>query len=493
MNISRLTKIRSVVVLVAAALLLEVTTAVQYFSMRGAITEQINEMVQRDLGAVNRTAEVKRIAEESINRVLPEAQRLMLAGEEDSLHKVLQQIVVDHPELVGVDFVYRVREDSVRKGYFTFRDEVNGGIADTAIDFDYTERTWYREGLRGNGFWSEPYMSRYYEVLMSTFSRPVYDENGEAAAVIGADVPMQELSSLASQFYRNLQQSIWPIVLLQLIGLLVLGFIIYRSIASVRRLNEAQAEKDFINRELGIASRIQQAMLPTEKLDDGTVDIAGSLVPAKLVGGDFFDYVVRDSKLFFNIGDVCGKGMPAALVMSMTQAVFRTIASKEDDPARIVRDMNAMACKGNSTGMFATLFVGVLDLTNGKLSYSNAGHDRPIVISGAGARSLEAESHLPIGVVEDTAYRTQETQIAPGDMVLLYTDGLTEAMNAEHELFGMQRIFQTIRGNEASPQQLLDGMSQAVAEYVAGAEQSDDLTMLAILYRGAPVADLAQK
>jgi serine phosphatase RsbU (regulator of sigma subunit) len=336
-------------------------------------------------------------------------------------------------------------------------------------------------------------MSRYYEVLMSTFSRPVYDENGEAAAVIGADVPMQELSSLASQFYKNLQQSIWPIVLFQLIGLLVLGFIIYRSIASVRRLNEAQAEKDFINRELGIASRIQQAMLPTEKLDDGTVDIAGSLVPAKLVGGDFFDYVVRDSKLFFNIGDVCGKGMPAALVMSMTQAVFRTIASKEDDPARIVRDMNAMACKGNSTGMFATLFVGVLDLTNGKLSYSNAGHDRPIVISGAGARSLEAESHLPIGVVEDTAYRTQETQIAPGDMVLLYTDGLTEAMNAEHELFGMQRIFQTIRGNEASPQQLLDGMSQAVAEYVAGAEQSDDLTMLAILYRGAPVADLAQK
>ena len=147
--------------LVAAALLLEVTTAVQYFSMRGAITEQINEMVQRDLGAVNRTAEVKRIAEESINRVLPEAQRLMLAGEEDSLHKVLQQIVVDHPELVGVDFAYRVREDSVRKGCFTFRDEVNGGIADTAIDFDYTERTWYREGLRGNGFWSEPYMSRY--------------------------------------------------------------------------------------------------------------------------------------------------------------------------------------------------------------------------------------------------------------------------------------------------------------------------------------------
>ena len=479
--------------MIAAALLLELTTAVQYYSTRSAITEQINEMAQRDLSATNRTAEVKKIAEEAITLVLPEVERLTAAGEEDSLHKLLQQIVMKHSQLAGIDFAYRVGADGVRNGYFAFRDEETGGIADTVIGFDYTERTWYRTGLQGNGSWCEPYMSHYYEVLMSTFSRPVRNADGETVAVIGADVPMIELSALAVQLYDNQQRSLIPVIILQIMGLLVLGFIMYRSIASARRLNEAQAEKEFINRELGIANRIQLAMLPTEKLEDGSVDIAGSLVPAKLVGGDFYDYFVRDGKLFFNIGDVCGKGMPAALVMSMTQAVFRTIASKEDDPARIVRDMNAMACRGNSTGMFATLFVGVLDLTNGKLSYSNAGHDRPIVISGAGARSLEAESHLPIGVVEDTAYRTQETQIAPGDMVLLYTDGLTEAMNAEHELFGMQRIFQTIRGNEASPQQLLDGMSQAVAEYVAGAEQSDDLTMLAILYRGAPVADLAQK
>lgn len=493
MNMSRLAKIRSVLVLVAAALLLELTTAVQYYSTRSAITEQINEMAQRDLSATNRTAEVKKIAEEAITLVLPEVERLTAAGEEDSLHKLLQQIVLDHPQLAGIDFAYRVGADSVRNGYFTFRNEETGGIADTVIGFDYTERTWYRTGLQGHGSWCEPYMSYYYEVLMSTFSRPVRNARGETVAVIGADVPMIELSSLAVQLYDNQQHSLIPVIILQIVGLLVLGFIMYRSILSARRLNAVRAEKEFINRELGIANRIQQAMLPTEKLEDGTIDIAGSLVPAKLVGGDFYDYLARDGKLFFNIGDVCGKGMPAALVMSMTQAVFRTIAAKEEDPSRIVRDMNAMACRGNSTGMFATLFVGVLDLASGRLVYSNAGHDRPYIVSGTGVRSLQAESNLPIGVMEDTEYRTQETQIAPGDMVLLYTDGLTEAMNAEHELFGQQRIVETARDNGDSPRNLLDSLSEAVAGFVDGAEQSDDLTMLAILYRGSAAESPAEK
>jgi serine phosphatase RsbU (regulator of sigma subunit) len=155
--------------------------------------------------------------------------------------------------------------------------------------------------------------------------------------------------------------------------------------------------------------------------------------------------------------------------------------------------MNAMACRGNSTGMFATLFVGVLDLASGRLVYSNAGHDRPYIVSGTGVRSLQAESNLPIGVMEDTEYRTQETQIAPGDMVLLYTDGLTEAMNAEHELFGQQRIVETARDNGDSPRNLLDSLSEAVAGFVDGAEQSDDLTMLAILYRGSAAESPAEK
>ena len=498
MNTSRHTKIRSVTVLVVAALLLELTTAVQYISTRRAITAQIKEMAKQDLTSANRTFEVKELVEAAIAAVLPEVERLIDTQQQDSLHMALQRVVANHPEIVGVDFAYRVGSDGLRDGYFTFRDDATNEIKDTVIGFDYTERTWYREGLHGNGSWSEPYMSRYYVALMSTFSRPVHDAQGRVVAVIGADVPMRELSSMAVQLYDNQQRSLIPVIILQLIGLFVLGFIMYRSILSVRKLSKVSAEKDLINRELGIANAIQTAMLPPPLPESEFMNIVGSQVPAKQVGGDFYDYFVRDGKLFFNIGDVCGKGIPAALVMSMTQAVFRTIATKVDDPSHIVMGMNTMASRGNTTGMFATLFVGVLDLATGHLSYCNAGHEKPIIITGRNMRYLDVTANIPIGVMEEKKYNIQESVIAAGDMILLYTDGLTEAMNANGKLFGLKRVEETICGDGgmksddknrelpafAGPQQLLDTMPHAVSEFVNGAEQSDDLTMLVIKYKG---------
>ena len=489
MNSSNLAKVRSIAVLVLAAVLLEATTAFQYISTRRAITDQIKEMAQQDLTSANRTFEIKEITETVIAGVLPEVERLVALGQDDSLHKVLQHLIAITPEIVGIDFAYRVGDDGVRNGYFTFRDEETNEIKDTVIGFDYTERTWYREGLQGNGFWSEPYMSRYYVTLMSTFSRPVRDSQGNAIAVIGADLPMWKLSAMAVQLFDNQQRSLLMVVILQVLGLFVLGFIMYRSIVSVRKLNQVSAEKDLLNRELGIANRIQTAMLPPPMPANEFVDVVGSQVPAKQVGGDFYDYFIRDGKLFFNIGDVCGKGIPAALIMSMTQAVFRTVASKENDPAQIVHDMNVMASRGNTTGMFATLFVGVLDLSTGLLRYSNAGHEKPLIVTGRKIRHVVTDSNLPIGIDEDKVYTDQETNIAPDDMIMLFTDGLTEAMNAEQELFGLQRIVDTICGEDGNaaafegPQHLMDSMSHAINGFVNGAEQSDDLTMLVIKFK----------
>ena len=482
MRSSRKIKLQGIGVIIAAAVLLEVTTAVQYFSIRSAISSQIEDMAQRDLRGTNHTVEVKNITEKAIADVLPEVERLFALGQEDSLHKVLQQVVREHSEIVGVDFTHRVREDGVRNGYFTFVDEENGGIADTVIGFDFTERSWYREGIKSDGFWSEPYMSRYYVVLMSTYSRAVRDSAGEAVAVIGADIPMRELSALSVQLYENQRRALIPVIVFQVFGLMILGFLIYGSIRSARRLNAVNAEKEFMNRELQIAGRIQLAMLPAKSFTDDNLDIAGSLVPAKEVGGDLYDYLIRDGKLFFSIGDVCGKGIPASIFMSMTQAVFRSAASHLNDPSRIVHSMNKQASRGNETGMFVTLFVGILDLATGKLRYCNAGHEHPLVVTGGAVRTLKAKSHLPIGAMEETRYVEQETQLAPGDMVMLFTDGLTEAMNSEKALFGRERVSQVIGGD--SPQQLLDNMSRSVADFVRDAEQSDDLTMLAIRYKG---------
>ena len=483
MNFSRITRLQGIGVIVAAAVVLELAAVVQYVSMRSAISSQVEEMAQRDLKATNRIVEVKRVAEDAIAGVLPEVERLLALGQEDSLHRALRRVVSEHPEIVGVDFAHRVGEDGVRNGYFTFVNEETGNIADTVIGFDYTERSWYRDGIVSDGFWSEPYMSRYYVILMSTYSRAVRDKNGNAVAVIGADIPMHELSSLSVQLYENQQRALLPVVAFQLFGLLLLGIIVYRSIRSARRLNAVNAEKEFMNRELDIASRIQLAMLPGKFFTDDCLEIAGSLVPAKQVGGDLYDYVIRDGKLFFSIGDVCGKGIPAAIFMSMTQAVFRSAASHLNDASRIVHSMNKQASRGNDAGMFVTLFVGVLDLSTGMLRYCNAGHEHPLVVTGKSVRTLNAKSSLPIGAMEETRYVEQETQLAPGDMVMLFTDGLTEAMNSENALFGRERVAQVISGE--TPQQLLDNMSQSVAGFVRGAEQSDDLTMLAIRYRGA--------
>lgn len=493
---SRQAKIRSIAVLITAALLLELTTAVQFISTRKSISSQIMEMAQRDLSETNHTAEVKRIAEGAIADILPDVERLAEQNQEDSLYMLLQRTVAAHPEIVGIDYTHRVLSDGVHNGYYTFRDDEHHKIADTIIDFDYTERSWYREGLHGNGFWSEPYMSHYYEILMSTFSRPVHNSKGEVTAVIGADVPMSELSALATQLYDNQQRVLYSVVVFQLLGLLVLAFIIYRSVSSVSRLNKVNAEKEFLNRELDIANRIQTSMLPTEKPERDDIEIAGTQVPAKQVGGDFYDYFVQDNKLFFNIGDVCGKGIPAALVMSMTQAVFRTVTAKEDSPATIVRDMNAIASRGNSTGMFSTLFVGVLDLATGKLRFCNAGHEKPLIIKGREIFQIEAKANIPIGIAENSKYQDQETTIVPGDMIMLYTDGLNEATNAAEELFGFSRISSAISGQSSTqgttkatesftPQELIETMKQSVSDFVQNAEQSDDLTMLAILYKGA--------
>ena len=483
MNFSRITRLQGIGVIVAAAVVLELAAVVQYVSMRNAISSQVEEMAQRDLKATNRIVEVKRVAEDAIAGVLPEVERLLALGQEDSLHRALRRVVSEHPEIVGVDFAHRVGDDGVRNGYFTFVNEETGNIADTVIGFDYTERSWYRDGIVSDGFWSEPYMSRYYVILMSTYSRAVRDKNGNAVAVIGADIPMHELSSLSVQLYENQQRALLPVVAFQLFGLLLLGIIVYRSIRSACRLNAVNAEKEFMNRELDIASRIQLAMLPGKSYVDDCLEIAGNLVPAKQVGGDLYDYVIRDGKLFFSIGDVCGKGIPAAIFMSMTQAVFRSAASHLNDASRIVHSMNKQASRGNDAGMFVTLFVGVLDLSTGMLRYCNAGHEHPLVVTGKSVRTLNAKSSLPIGAMEETRYVEQETQLAPGDMVMLFTDGLTEAMNSENALFGRERVAQVISGE--TPQQLLDNMSQSVAGFVRGAEQSDDLTMLAIRYRGA--------
>ena len=209
----------------------------------------------------------------------------------------------------------------------------------------------------------------------------------------------------------------------------------------IDELRFTTAQKASIESDLRIASNIQMGMLPEKfptKEDRDDVQIYASLTPAKEVGGDLFDFYIRDEKLFFCIGDVSGKGVPASLFMAVTRSTFRTVSAHESMPDRIVMTMNKTISDMNKTQMFVTLFVGVLDLPTGRLYYCNAGHDAPLLI-GTGLGELPCDSNIPVGFM-DWKYTLQETQIFTGTTILLFTDGLTEAEDANHAQFQMDRV-----------------------------------------------------
>ena len=256
----------------------------------------------------------------------------------------------------------------------------------------------------------------------------------------------------------------------------------------IDELKNTTAQKASIESDLRIASGIQMGMLPEKfptRDDRDDVQLYASLTPAKEVGGDLFDFYFRDEKLFFCIGDVSGKGVPASLFMAVTRSTFRTVSAHESMPDCIVTTMNKAIADMNKTHMFVTLFVGVLDLPTGRLHYCNAGHDAPLLV-GAGVGELACDSNIPVGFMPTWKYSLQETQIFTGTTILLFTDGLTEAMNADYAQFQIERVndvaFQALSHGQQEPRQLIAQMTDAVHDFVGDAEQSDDLTMMAIQY-----------
>ena len=257
----------------------------------------------------------------------------------------------------------------------------------------------------------------------------------------------------------------------------------------IGQLKDTTAQKASIERDLHIANEIQMGMLPKvfpTYPDREDVQIYASLTPAKEVGGDLFDFYFRDGKLFFCIGDVSGKGVPASLFMAVTRSVFRTVSAHEDLPDRIMNSINKTIGEMNESLMFVTLFVGALDLKTGLMQYCNAGHDEPLLV-GAGVGTLPCDANIPVGVDPTWKYTLQEAEIYAGTTIFLFTDGLTEAENINHELFNMERVKkaaeESLSRREQAPRQLIGNMTDAVHQFVGEAEQSDDLTMMGIQFQ----------
>jgi len=263
----------------------------------------------------------------------------------------------------------------------------------------------------------------------------------------------------------------------------LMQFSLVERIEELKTVNE---EKGRIEGELTIARKIQMAMLPKvypPYPDRNDIDIYGQLTPAKEVGGDLYDFFIRDEKLFFCIGDVSGKGVPASLVMAMTRAMFRTISAHENRPSKILKTINDAMSENNDSNMFVTFFIGVLDLPTGRLRYCNGGHNAPITIYQDRIRFFDVIPNLPIGIVKSFDFKDQETIMPHGASIFLYTDGLNEAENREHEQLGDDKVLEVARQmTSLSAEEQTNLMTKAVEEHINGAEQSDDLTMLSIKY-----------
>ncbi len=263
----------------------------------------------------------------------------------------------------------------------------------------------------------------------------------------------------------------------------------------IEELKSTTSAKERIESELSIAREIQMGMIPKifpafpERND---IDIFAILHPAKEVGGDLYDFFINEEKLFFTIGDVSGKGVPASLFMAVTRSLFRSVAANIIDPKIIVESMNSAISETNEANMFVTLFVGVLDLRTGDMQFCNAGHNPPCIITKDGNVSfMEIHPNLPVGLFEKFQYDTQSIHLESGTTLFLYTDGLTEAENNNKELFSENNLLKTLQ-NEAvtDAETLVRNVYNSVEQHVNNAVQSDDLTMLVVKYCLPPEGDL---
>lgn len=263
------------------------------------------------------------------------------------------------------------------------------------------------------------------------------------------------------------------------------------SAAALRIRNVALAEEAAARRvqdhELALAHDIQMAMLPRRFPQRPELEMAATLIPAREVGGDLYDFLLDGDSLWFIVADAAGKGVSAALFMAVTRTLFRAMAHGDATAGSVVSRMNAELARDNERQFFVTALVGSLDLRSGALAYVSAGHPPPLSATAAGVRALDAaEGGIALGIVEDAVYHEGRVSLAAEEVLLLFTDGVTDAISATGDLFSDGRLHDRFSASAARPAaEIVAGLVDAVNGFAAGAPQEDDITLLALRYKGA--------
>ena len=335
---------------------------------------------------------------------------------------------------------------------------------------------YYKAGRKDSALATANYT---FENLDSAIAR---EKQSQATKLATIYETQQKDEEIAKQQIELTQQRVMGLIIT--IVLLTVFFVIYTLFRrrAARRMAEMKAAQERIESELRIARDIQMSMVPSIFPEREGLDMFAQMTPAKEVGGDMYGYVLLGDKLYFAVGDVSGKGVPASLFMAQATRLFRTLAAQGMMPAEICTRMNNALNEDNEQGMFVTMFLGLLDLQTGHLSFCNAGHNPPIVGGGDNRGDfLEMQPNAPIGLFPDLEYEGEEIESVKGRALFIYTDGLNEAENPQQEQFGDERLLSILRDTHFdSAQQVIESLKEEIENHRKGAEPNDDLTMMCI-------------
>ena len=401
--------------------------------------------------------------------------------------------------------------------------------------FDYFQREWYKGALKSgeDGYWGKPYWSDVIDETIFTHSDNMVDKDGNLLCVVGIDFSLSWMQELMEQFKpfddavcviystdgklltasENLegqdpslltedhwivsrqtfeeididmvfavpQWHIWKTIIWRVLwsfviliaGILVIGILIHRMLRDQEENARLATEKKVMAREMDIAHGIQMGILRNEFPQDDEVELHADLLPVREVGGDLYDFHRQGDDLWFIIGDVSGKGVPAALFMSAAVNLFRATIGHQTSPKAIMEEMNAVLSENNPSATFVTAFIGHLHIPSGHLSFCNAGHLPPLAVSREHqVRTIKMAHNIPLGFEGDFNYAEDSCLLGEGELLVLYTDGVTEARNAEKKMLGDQQWMEMVaQGGD---------LLKAVRQYIGEAEQSDDIALMTI-------------
>ena len=339
-----------------------------------------------------------------------------------------------------------------------------------------------------------------------TTSIPVKNSYGKNLAILSVVKPMSEVKDFKSRYLRTtfMLSSLITLLALVLFILIVLKGLIKPIVLVTKETSEFAEHKGELTGILSkikghsepailaravekmsvdVATQIQANMLPTifpPYANCPELELFATMTPAKEVGGDFYDFFMIDKRHFaVVVGDVSGKGVPAALFMVIAKTLIKNEGLRDTDPAKILTQVNNELCEGNDALLFVTCWIGVLDLETLELQFSNAGHTPPILHHNGETKYIDSKKNLMLAVMPSMEFKRETIKLDYGDRLLLYTDGVTEATNANNELYGEERLLSTVRGLQFnSSKEMLDSLRKDVDDFVGDAPQFDDLTML---------------